>query len=316
MPRLLTDTDKEIRSKIYLQDTRLHRPNYAYFTLLFNDDCLPAAMMLGWSLRKSRTENDLVVMVTASIGKRSRGHLRKVFDRVVDVDIIKLRDGKGGGGRRKANDIYAQRMTKCNLFQFIEYKKIIYIEISIYTERNFDDLFEMDAPAGISSLVTITDQDNWHGLRLPCEHVIKSLHVSRGIRGCLMLLKPSMSLYHHCQSITKYKSNVHFIYPDEEIFTKMFINSWTHIHAKFALVPWQVHRVSRDIYGICLESFEPWQDKCKDSTEVLEWRRKIINMLNDIPSTRTIFKDYKWLTDLETSGQTKQKDLFLRQWLT
>eukprot|EP00794_Sanderia_malayensis_P006800 gene6800-7567_t len=289
---------KELRLTIYVKDKRLYQSDFAYFTLLTNESSLPAALLLGWTLQRSQTKHDTVIMVTDCVGNRSRNLLKMVFNRIVKVDFIGLKiDDKSA--KEPENKIYAEYMTKCNLFQFIEYKKILFIDVSVRVERNIDELFEIEAPAGVSSFVSVNAQERWHGYHLPREHVIKSLQLSRGIRTSLMLLTPSISLYHYCCSRTRKYGNYHFIHPDEEFFSKLFINTWTHIHVKFAVVPWQVPNISKDVGGICLNSFKPWQDNCRELREISEWRMRAIQMLKDCPQFERTFRRYKWFDKLQ-----------------
>ena len=286
---------------LHIGDAVLHRPNNAYFTLLLADELLPAAMILGWTLLKTGTKFDTVVMVTEAVCARSRRLLKNVFNRVVEVDVIRTGDPRGKLGvlDKQEREIYSQQMTKSNLFRFTEYKKVLYLDINVYLIRNIDELFELDAPAGISSLVESAAQEAWHGLRLPRENAIRALQLSRGIRGCLMLLKPSIDLYHYCQTSIKQYHEFHFRHPEEEFFTRTFLSQWTHIHAKFALIPWQVNRVSRDVYGIHLEALKAWMDKCKEMPEVIKWRTEAFRMTLEFPRTRRIFSKQTWLNDLD-----------------
>ena len=279
----------------------MYRSHFAYFTLVSASDNLPGALLLGWSLKKSNTVNDCVAMVVPDISNRDRNLLRKMYDRVIEVEAIKtcqtMRRLRYLGKDERA--VYSRRMTKCNVFKFIEYEKVLFVESSSYILRNIDELFELNAPAGISSLVDSQSQSKFHGISLSKDHVTKSLQLSRGIRGHMLLLAPSLSIYHFCLSHKGIYNEMHFIQPDGEFLTKLFQAQWTHIHSKFALIPWQANRIKVEAYGVCLESFHPWKDDCEVSDDIHRWRLKAIKMCRDIPHIKTIFKGMQWFSEME-----------------
>lgn len=294
-PRLLSA--KDIRSTLSISTPVLYRPKYAYFTMVLTDESLPGALLLGWSLKKTATQYDVVVMVTAEIGNRVRASLKKVFDRVVVVDIIEtIRQPFTKSRLLSENErrLFSRKMTKGNLFRFIEYEKILFVENSLYFLQNIDELFELQTPAGILSLIDAANQEMYHGIHLSRDHVIKSMQVSRGIRSTMMLLKPSTSLYHYCHANGRRHSSNNFICPDEEFFTKLFLGQWTHIHFKYASVRWQVNKLNREVLGVSLESLQPWDDDCKRIEYISQWRLFAVEMCKDIPFLRRIFKHMKW----------------------
>ena len=297
-PRLLSA--KDIRSTLSISTPVLYRPKYAYFAMVLTDESLPGALLLGWSLKKTGTQYDVVVMVTSEVGNHSRASLKKVFDRVVVVDIIQTVRQPFTQSRFLSEDerrILPRKMTKGNLFRFIEYEKILFVENSLYFLKNVDELFELQTPAGISSLVDAASQDRYHGIHLSRDHVIKSVQVSRGIRSTLMLLKPSTSLYHYCHANGHRHSSNNFICPDEEFFTKLFLGQWTHIHFKYASIRWQVNKLNNEVLGVSLESLQPWDDDCKRIESISQWRLFAVQMCKDIPFLCRIFKHIKWFNN-------------------
>ena len=298
-PRILSA--KDIRATLRITKRVLQRSNFAYFTLVSTNDALPGAVLLGWSIKSTKTLNDCVVMVVPEIGTKERNLLRKTYDKVVEVDPIICR--MGGKLRHFSSDertTYSRRMTKCNVFKFIEYEKVLYIDSSSYVLWNIDELFAVKAPAGISSLINSLNQTKYHGVNLPRDHVSKSLQLSCGIRGHVLLLTPSLSIFHFSRSYKGPYNEVHFIQPDVEFLTRLFQDQWTHIHSKFAWIPWQANCIKgEEARVICLEGFHPWKDHCYATDEVCQWRLKSIHMCKQVPGLRTIFNGTKWFSDLE-----------------
>eukprot|EP00795_Rhopilema_esculentum_P000638 gene638-10342_t len=298
-PRLLSA--KDIRSSLHIHESMPYRTQYAYVTLVSTEEFLPGALLLGWSLRKTGTNYDCIAMVVPEITRQARAILRKIFSRVVEVESIKT-------NRRTPNlrflpledrAEFSHRLTRCNVFKFIEYEKVLFIENNVYAVRKIDELFQLQAPAGISSLVDSSSQTKLHGISLSSEHTTKALDMSRGIRGSILLLTPSISLYQFCHTFKRRHSYPHFIRPDEEFMTKLFLGQWTHIDSKFATVPWQANKIRCDIYGICLESFRWWKDDCRNCEEARQWRLEAIRMTKDIPQTRGPFRNMVWFKEIE-----------------
>ena len=241
--------------------------------------------------------------------------LKKLFDRIIEVDQIKAScqksDLRSLPIQRREDYLYS--LTKGNLFKLTEYEKILYVESNIFFLRNVDEIFDLDTPAGVLSLLSSSDQDRWHGMKIPPEYVSKALQLARGVKASLMLLQPNFGEYTHCISQIRNFSNIHFIRPDDEYFTSMFHGHWTHIHCKFACVPWQIGRVRHQPAGICLEHYVAWEDDCNLTSEVLDWRNNAVQMVNCFPSTYSVFKKFFWLKELYKFRNPTHRRIHSRQ---
>ena len=298
-PRLLSA--KDIRATLRITDAIRFRSRYAYFTLVSTNDSVPGALVLGWSLKRTKTVNDCVAMVVPEINRRERTLLRKLFDRVVEVKTImqSFTSPKVGCLTMEERIAYSRKMTKFNVFKFIEYEKVLLVDSSTYILRNIDEIFQLNAPAGISSLVDSQNQSKFHGINLSKEHVTKSLKLSHGIRGHMLLLAPNLSNYLASRSNTTRYRQLQFVQPDVEFLSKLFRSRWTHIHSKFATMPWQANTIKASAYGVCLEGFNPWDDTCKDSDDILRWRLKAITMCRDVPQIMTAFMKRRWFFEVQ-----------------
>ena len=307
MPRLLSA--KDIRASLRVMDPVIFRSRYAYFTLVSSNFNVPEALLLAWSLKRTDTGNDCVAMVVPDIRGRNRSLLRKIFDRVVEVDVIKPRSIAPQVRYLTAGErvTILGRMTKCNALKFIEYEKILFVESSCYILKNIDEIFQLKAPAGISSLVDSQSQSKFHGMRLSTEHVTKSLELSYGIRGHMLLLSPNLSMYYASLSNKDRHSEMHFIQPDVVFLTKLFRSQWTHIHYKFAIMPWQANAIKDTAYGVYLESLHPWDDGCDNSDDVVLWRQKAVDMCTDLPQVTAAFKGKRWFSELQGESRKQLK---------
>jgi len=307
IPRLLSA--KDIRATLEISNPITCKSKYAYFTLVSTSDSVPGALLLGWSLKQTNTTYDCVAMVVPDVSRRERSLLRRIYDRVVEVDTVKppRTTQKMRYLTAEERTTLSRRMTKYNIFRFIEYQKVLFIESSTYILRNIDEIFQLEAPAGISSLVDSRSQSRYHGIKLSKEHIAKSLQLSHGIRGHMLMLVPDLSMYHLSHSTRCRYKETHFIQPDVEFITNLFRAQWTHIHSKFASIPWQANTAKKAAYGVCLENFQPWKDDCPDFDEICRWRQKAINMCNDIPQVRAVFRRKRWFSVLQEESRLLEK---------
>lgn len=121
---------------------KLTKKNYAFVTLvMINDIYIPAALVLADSLRKYKTNAELVVMVTPDISEEGKKQLKLLFDRVVDVDYLKVQSAR-------KFEYLSYVCTKFHFLNMTQYKKIVFLDADSLVTTNIDDLFSVPAPAG------------------------------------------------------------------------------------------------------------------------------------------------------------------------
>ena len=120
-----------------------------------------------------------------------------------------------------------------------------------------DSLFTLEAPAGVCSYYSWEQDNDLHGRPVPREDVERSLTVPTssqksgdnvnmpyGIRGAVSLLEPSEEtrsrVFADLDGMEEYGNRNLVVGPDEMYLTRMYMDSWTHIHHKVAFI--MVHR--------------------------------------------------------------------------
>lgn len=212
----------------------LHRPRYAYFTLVMcGDEYAIGAAVLGWSLRKQGVEHELVVMVTPDVTVKARKLLMKIYDR---VERIKYTNSVAqsilrGGKYRQEMSWMKYCLTKANMLKFLEYDKIVWMDADMLALSNPDTLFQLSTPAGICT--SIRDQERWHGIRIPEVEIKEAVLNNYGVKGCIMVLKPNIRHYLLSRSQQHTGHENVYLGPDEYFFTMLYKNCWHHLNYKY-----------------------------------------------------------------------------------
>jgi len=253
------------------------RHKNCYATLIFKGDLyVGGCLVWAHTLRAVKPKADLVVMHTADVSYEAREDMALYFDYVVLVDYLDAPVIDYPGRRFKENYAWISlAFTKLRAFALTPYEKVIMMDCDMMFKKNTDELFKLNTPAGICSILTKEKDARMHGKHIPAKLVQQSLR-SYGIRGCCYLIKPDASLVETIMdSIPKnvrYGDRNLFIGPDEQILTEFFLKEWTHISHKYGCPTWKekdllAPGVKASVYHFVSE--KPW--KTTQEWEEFEW---------------------------------------------
>ncbi len=127
----------------------------AYVTLVTNEDYARGATALVHSLRRSRTQADLVVLHTPALSEAGRTALAALGCRLVEADLLPMSDGFNARHARRAlhgaapftkgrkPDFHTplDNFVKLRLWQLVEYEACIFIDADAIVLKNIDRLF-------------------------------------------------------------------------------------------------------------------------------------------------------------------------------
>ena len=141
----------------------------AYVTLVMKGDAyIPGALALAQSLRQTRTEHDLVCMVTDDV--TGVDALSEVFDRVETVEYLTYNTWQRP--TEKSENRYGTWMsvalTQFRCLGLLEYAKVCFLDADVLVHRNMDCVFNVRTPAG-----TFVDSGKLHGEMVYPEDVEK-----------------------------------------------------------------------------------------------------------------------------------------------
>ncbi|XP_072259713.1 glycogenin-1-like isoform X1 [Pyxicephalus adspersus] len=116
--------------------------NQAFVTLGTNDLYCQGALVLGKSLRNFETSRQLVIMVTSEVTSRMRGILGKVFDQVVEVDVLDSADSVRLSLLKRPE--LGVTFTKIQSWTLTQYTKCVYMDADTIALCNIDELFDRE----------------------------------------------------------------------------------------------------------------------------------------------------------------------------
>jgi alpha-N-acetylglucosamine transferase len=133
-------------------------------------------------------------MHTADVSYEAREDMALYFDYVVLVDYLDAPVIDYPGRRFKENYAWISlAFTKLRAFALTPYEKVIMMDCDMMFKKNTDELFKLNTPAGICSILTKEKDARMHGKHIPVKLVQQSLR-SYGIRGCCYMIEPDASL--------------------------------------------------------------------------------------------------------------------------
>lgn len=235
-------------------------PKFAYVTVLYgNNIYLTGALVLGYSLLKTKTTNDRIIMVTPDVSSEYQKYLSEVFTHVIKIDYVKVNTDIF----EDANTRFSNVFTKLECLSLISYDKIILLDLDMIVAQNIDHLFELKAPAACLKRFNIP-----YGQTIPSNMICDNNKLVGSINAGLMLLKPSLieleaikTDISNNQQLNKYK------YPEQDYLSLRYCNKWTSITFNYNFQFGLTLRVRQCRYKIneifvihYSSSYKPWSD--------------------------------------------------------
>jgi glycogenin glucosyltransferase len=237
--------------------------------LMLNDSFLPGALLQGHVLMQQASPFSRACLVTEEVSGEAVSALQVLFDHVVRVDKIVMPHA-----RRHARQDRPFLLTRLQALRLgpdgdlgCRFRKIVLLDADILPLKRFEQLFLLDAPAGIlnerkSHLVVvdragrfvrprdvnITGCWKWHevygrighGTRIP-RHITDRVGqdpLNLGVNTALMVLRPSMDEYDDLirdlrRPGTRRLLADTFDWPDMQYLTLRWSGRWASIDASF-----------------------------------------------------------------------------------
>ncbi len=264
----------------------------AFVTFIIrNDSFLPGALTLAYALKRQKTTHDLVVIVSKGLPFQSLDALRELYDHVIELDEIYV----AHENRHERQDrpflfsrFHALRLGKDGDLGF-NYGKIILCDADLLPLKNYDDLFNLNAPAGIINekkeycmeyehgKYIIPDSAlekgewNWHaiykdypmGSRIPktITDRVKTDFDNMGMNASLYLFEPSYALYKDILNDTLDKNTqsliAKFPWPEMQYITQKLSGKWHNIDLKYS--SFNGYPNIEILNGIHYAGLKPWK---------------------------------------------------------
>lgn len=219
-----------------------------------NDSYLSGALVLAFSVKRF-DNTDFVCLVTDEISETVKNALRLVFDKVIEIQAVKLKHRIKDG--RTDRDELLTRFTSL----LLDYDKIILFDADVLVLAPVNDLFVIDAPAGIinerkENFITNdrnieSGQWKWHGIYGGiCPHGAKipsyitdrpkSDITNFGVNSALWRLDPSEETYNSIFNALRSEDTAalfqKFKLPEMQLATVLWSGQWTSIDVKYCSI--------------------------------------------------------------------------------
>ena len=313
--------------------------NNAYVTFIIrNDSYLPGALVFAYGLRLQKTVNDLICIVSENISKKAIELLKILYDDVLIINEIFV-----SHERRQERQDRPFLFSRFNAFRLgkdgdlgKKYKKIIIADCDVLPLKNYDLLFELEAPAAIINEKkeycveykngkyiipkTVNQNGEWvwheiykdipHGTKIPKEITdrIKTDKENMGVNASLMLFNPTMKLYNSIMDdllVPKIQNKIsNYNWPEMQYITNKLSGKWTNIDLKFS--SFNGYPIIDVLYGIHYAGLKPWNIKNKSIKSFGKyedyqlWFYTYKKMLDKYPDLKTgkLLRIYNFILEL------------------
>ncbi len=314
----------------------MNKKKKAFVTfLMLNDSYLPGALMLGYALRKQKVNADIVCMVTDDISEVAKKALSSIFDYIISVKTIHVPHKRCQ--KRQDRPFWFTRLNALRLGEDgdlgFRYKKIVLLDADVLPLKNYESLFEVNAPAGIlnedkSKLMYLDGRDrailtewSWHdaynkicphGSFIPKEITDRVVddHKNMGLNGSLFVIEPSMLEFEAIlEDIKKPKIKElvsdKFTWPDMQYISMRWSGKWSSVDLKYS--GFNGYPRLSVLNGTHFAGVKPWyferdlKTVCKYSKyeDFKLWFRKYKLMLFEYPELKKVKRLERLLENIE-----------------
>lgn len=293
---------------------------YAYvFSAFKNSQYLLAALAAAWSLRRTKTREDIVLLVT-DISEEMIEFGKYAFDRIYSVPYLNLfcKPLRTEKQRKRYESWMDVSCTKWNCLNLVEYEKIIYLDADTLILRNIDNLFQLSAPAGTFSSPQAKGYSSKGGMHNPYlslreGDLVKPEMIEEGLSGkngssftvigTSVVLCPNEKRYSELLNmLANYSKSDPFGYSscnsgiDEQVLAHFYSRflpqetqqnfPWTYVSQKSGWIPWHPEWLREDewppsVIHYCGQKF--WEMKREDWLDLEPLWITIQSLINHVP---------------------------------
>ena len=320
--------------------------NFAVVTFLIkNDSYIPGALVLAYSLKQQNIRADLLCFVSSDISEMGIKSLEVIYDKVVFTEQIEVENK-----RKHSRQDVKQLFNRFNALLLEDpsvagkkYDKILLADCDTIAIKDWDNLFLLDAPAGIINESKnhtmeydengkfafpkeLEENEEWiwhkiykdypHGSLLPKEITDRvNIDVNNmGVNSGVYLLKPSVDLYNSIlEDLQKeeVKQRIqNYNWPEMQYITQKLSGTWHNVDLKYLSIsgyPGLEH-----IKGIHYVGLKPWSFNNKSLLTFARyddfklWYAAYKKMLTTYPILLTNQKLKNLLTKINTLQQNEK----------
>ena len=295
---------------------------YAFVTFIIrNDSYLPGALVFAYALRLQNTKADLICIVSDNISEDAIDTLKLVYNDVIVIDEVYVPHD-----RRHERQDRPFLFSRFNAFRLgkdgdlnKEYEKIVIADCDLLPLHNYDELFNLPAPAGIINekkeycleydesgkyiipeSLYLNGTWKWHDVYFDVPHGtlipkkitdrIATDKLNMGVNASLYLFEPSIKFYdsimNDLDNIAIQKEISLYNWPEMQYITLKLSGLWTNIDLKYS--SFNGYPDIKYLNGSHFAGLKPWNMKNKSIKafgrfdDYKLWYYTFIKMCNEI----------------------------------
>ncbi|XWV26918.1 glycosyltransferase [Tupanvirus soda lake] len=246
---------------------------FAYVTVLYgNNIYLTGAIVLGFTLMKSKTNFDRVILVTPDVSDEYKTFLKKVYTHIININYVDASSEIFSEENTRFRDVF----TKLVCLELVQYDKIILLDLDMIISKNIDHLFKLRPPAACLKRFYIP-----YGKVIPANMICDNNKLVGSINAGLMLLKPDLTEWNHIKKDISSNTQINkFKYPEQDYLSLRYCGKWTSITFNYNFQFGLTNRVKKyrykidDIYVIHYSSsYKPWNDLIENRDITLDEKK-------------------------------------------
>lgn len=231
---------------------------YAYVTVLYGTNIyITGAIMLGYTLMKTNSQYDRVILVTNDVDQNYLKILSNFYTRIIPIEYVKVNPNIFLDQNTRFRDVF----TKLICLNLIEYHKILLMDLDMIVVNNIDHLFQLSTPAACLKRDFVP-----YGKRIKSDKICKNGKLVGSINAGLVLLKPDKNEWSDIKKdIFSNKKLLKYKYPEQDYISLRYCHQWTSITFNYNFQFGLTNRVKKyrykydNIYVIHYSSsFKPW----------------------------------------------------------
>lgn len=126
----------------FVKENNNNKKEKSYVTVLSTEEYLDGVLALDYSLKKVGSKYPLHVLLSKNISKETEELLQKLNIPTIRKEGISIPDEIINKNVSTEKSRWNYTFDKLNVFELIQFKKIVFLDSDIFVTKNIDDLFE------------------------------------------------------------------------------------------------------------------------------------------------------------------------------
>ena len=135
--------------------------NYSYVALISEDSYLLGLLCLRESLKNTKTEIPLSVIVTENVSRYAKYVIKKSGMNVINREKFLIPNEINARNKGTAEDYWSNTFDKLYVFELTQFEKIVYLDSDMYILKNIDHLFNKEHLSAVIAGKYYKGNENW-----------------------------------------------------------------------------------------------------------------------------------------------------------